>query len=64
MATSKLKLGDWVTYKKPIPDEKGIKFRIVEIDVASDWAKIRANVSMRIQPEEVANLSDLKKARK
>ncbi len=57
---SPTKVGQKVKYRKPVdPGDKDMTFTVVEIDVAQDWALIRANVNMNIKPTYTANVSDL-----
>ena len=54
-----MKIGDLVEYAKPFEDEKGLTFTVVEIEEATNWCKIRANVGLTLCPTYVANITDL-----
>jgi hypothetical protein len=53
-----------VAFKNPMIDEffkdgTPLTFIIIEIDQASDWCRLAANVDMNLKPTQNANISDL-----
>lgn len=54
-------IGQKVMYSEIIDaSDAEITFTVVEIEVATNWCRIQANVNMNIKPSYVANLTDLK----
>jgi hypothetical protein len=55
-----MKPGSIVKYKKPFPIEENVTFTVIEIEEATNWCLIKANVGMgSFNPTYTANISDL-----
>ena len=61
MEQNNLKLHDQVEFIKPLADETGLSFTIINISQEDNWCLLEANVPMAIKPTITANLDQLKK---
>lgn len=59
--SSPSKIGQKVMYRNIIdPSDAHQVFTIVEIETATNWCRMQADVNMNLKPSYVANLTDLK----
>lgn len=56
---TEVNLTSTVKYAEPMADEVNLTFTVIEIEPATNWCKIQANVDMNIKPTYTANISDL-----